>query len=161
MGNSQNLEVRIHGVIYRPLMIYEDRRGWLAEVFRQDEIAPEHIPVMAYISVTKPGMGRGPHAHRHQTDLFCFPGPGDFRIRLWDNRPDSPTFGVFQEFYLGEACPGVIIVPPGVVHGYRNVGDHPGWVYNFANRLYRGPGRQEEVDEIRFEDDPGSPFRLD
>jgi hypothetical protein len=27
--------------------------------------------------------------------------------------------------------------------------------------LYRGPGRQEAVDEIRFEEDPEAPFRLE
>jgi len=153
-------EAQIPGVICRPLVIYEDRRGWLAEIFRQDELAPEHWPVMAYISVTQPGEGRGPHAHRRQTDLFCFPGPGDFRVVLWDQRPESPSFGRRVEFHLGESSPGILIVPPGVVHGYLNIGDCPGVVFNSANRLYRGPGRGEAVDEIRFEDDADSPFIL-
>lgn len=151
----------IAGVICRPLVIHEDQRGWLAEIFRQDEMTPEHLPRMAYISVTRPGVGRGPHAHREQTDLFCFPGPGEFRLILWDQRPESPSFGRRQEFLLGETCPAVVIVPPGVVHGYLNVSDRPGWVCNFANRLYRGPGRAEAVDEIRFENEPDSPFRLE
>lgn len=115
---------------------------------------------MAYISVTEPGVGRGPHAHREQTDLFCFPGPGDFRISLWDQRPESPAHGLRQDFVLGENCPGIVIIPPGVVHGYRNLSGRPGLVCNFANRLYRGPGRTGPVDEIRFEDDPDSPFQL-
>jgi dTDP-4-dehydrorhamnose 3,5-epimerase len=160
-NNLKNLAVKIVGVICRPLVIREDQRGWLTEIFRQDEIAQEHFPLMAYISVTQPGVGRGPHAHREQTDLFCFPGPGQFRLILWDQRPGSPSFGQRQEFLLGETCPAIVIVPPGVVHGYRNVSDRPGWVCNFANRLYRGPGRAEPVDEIRFEDDPDSPFRLE
>ncbi len=158
---DRNLESQIPGVICRPLAVYEDPRGWLAEIFRQDELAPEHFPVMAYISVTQPGVGRGPHAHRQQTDLFCFPGPGEFRVVLWDQRPESPSFGKRQEFHLGESAPGIVIVPPGVVHGYKNISGRPGWVCNFANRLYRGPGRREPVDEIRYEDDGDSPFRLE
>jgi dTDP-4-dehydrorhamnose 3,5-epimerase len=90
MKESQ-MEIKIAGVICRLLTIYADQRGWLAEIFRQDELASEHFPMMAYISVTKPGVGRGPHAHRDQTDLFCFTGPGDFRVVLWDNRDESPT----------------------------------------------------------------------
>jgi len=82
-------------------------------------------------------------------------------VVLWDNRADSPTFGVRQDFHLGASCPAVLIVPPGVVHAYQNEGKVPGMVCNFANRLYRGPGRAEAVDEIRFEDDPDSPFRLE
>jgi dTDP-4-dehydrorhamnose 3,5-epimerase len=132
----------------------------LAEIFRQDELPQEQLPMMAYISVTQPGVGRGPHAHREQTDLFCFPGPGEFRITLWDQRPESSAYGLKQEFALGENCPGIVIIPPGVVHGYLNLSDHPGLVCNFANRLYRGPGRAEPVDEIRFEDAPDSPFQL-
>ena len=79
--------VEIPGVICRPLSFHRDERGWLAEIFRQDELAPELLPAMAYISVTLPGRSRGPHAHREQTDYFCFAGPGDFRVVLWDNRP--------------------------------------------------------------------------
>ena len=160
-NNGQQCESRIPGVVCRPLEKYQDSRGWLAEIFRRDELDPEQLPVMAYISVTQPGLGRGPHAHRHQTDLFCFPGPGEFRITLWDQRPESPASGQRQQFVLGENCPGIVIIPPGVVHGYRNLSDQPGLVCNFANRLYRGPGRREPVDEIRFEDDPDSPFRLE
>ena len=155
------MQIKINGVICSPLEIYADQRGWLAEIFRQDELAPEYFPAMAYVSVTKPGVARGPHAHRDQTDLFCFYGPGDFKVILWDNRADSPTFGKRQEFLLGESLPAVLIIPPGVVHGYKNVGESPGFVCNFANRLYRGSGRAEPVDEIRFEDDPISPFKLD
>jgi dTDP-4-dehydrorhamnose 3,5-epimerase len=159
--NEAQVEIKIAGVICRLLTIYADQRGWLAEIFRQDELAAEHFPMMAYVSVTKPGVGRGPHAHRDQTDLFCFVGPGDFRVVLWDNRDESPTYGVRQDFYLGESCPAMLIVPPGVVHGYQNVSDRPGFVCNFANRLYRGPGRREPADEIRFEEAPDSPFRLE
>lgn len=159
-NHEQKFESRIPGVVCRPLAIYQDSRGWLAEIFRQDELPQEQIPAMAYISVTQPGVGRGPHAHRQQTDLFCFPGPGEFRVVLWDQRPESPAFGVRQEFVLGENCPGIVIIPPGVVHGYKNLSDRPGLVCNFANRLYRGPGRKEPVDEVRYEDDPDSPFRL-
>jgi dTDP-4-dehydrorhamnose 3,5-epimerase len=162
LGNSsQPCESRIPGVVCRALEKYQDSRGWLAEIFRRDELDPEQLPVMAYISVTQPGLGRGPHAHRQQTDLFCFPGPGEFRITLWDQRPESPALGVRQVFVLGENCPGIVIIPPGVVHGYRNLSDRPGLVCNFANRLYRGPGRREPADEIRFEDTPDSPFFLE
>jgi len=41
------LEVKNPGVICPPLVVVTDQRGWLVEIFRQDETAPEHIPVMA------------------------------------------------------------------------------------------------------------------
>jgi dTDP-4-dehydrorhamnose 3,5-epimerase len=152
-------EIQISGVVCRPLRIFADARGWLAEIFRQDEVPAEIFPQMGYISVTQPGKSRGPHAHLVQTDYFCFPGPGNFQVVLWDNRPESPSFGRRQDFFLGEKAPAILVIPPGVVHGYLNISEGSGLVVNFANRLYRGPGRTEEVDEIRFEDDPDSPFR--
>jgi dTDP-4-dehydrorhamnose 3,5-epimerase len=64
-------------------------------------------------------------------------------------------------FDAGEQKPQAVIVPAGVVHAYRNVGNIQGWVINLPNRLYAGKGRKEEVDEIRHENDPHSPFKLD
>jgi len=36
-----------------------------------------------------------------------------------------------------------------------------GIVLNAANRLYKGWGRKEPIDEIRHEDRPDTPFQLD
>ena len=135
-----NLEVKISGVICRPLVVYTDQRGWLAEIFRQDELAPEHFPAMAYLSVTKPGVGRGPHAHRDQTDLFCFAGPGDFRVVLWDNRADSPTFGMRQDFLLGESMPGGAHRAPGGGARLSECGRRPGFGLQFRQPSLPRPG---------------------
>ena len=60
----------IDGVIIKKLETFGDSRGWLMEVFRQDEF--EHEPVMAYVSETKPGVIRGPHEHKDQSDFLAF-----------------------------------------------------------------------------------------
>ena len=150
----------IHGVIWRPLKKFRDSRGWLCELFRDDDVPPDLHPVMAYISETEPGITRGPHEHVDQTDYFCFLGPSNFRIDLWDNRPASPTYRACQTDIVGADKPMLLIVPPGVVHAYRNVGSVPGLVFNCPNRLYKGPGRKDLVDEIRHEEDPNSPFHI-
>jgi dTDP-4-dehydrorhamnose 3,5-epimerase len=62
---------------------------------------------------------------------------------------------------VGEDDPAAVVVPKGVVHGYRNVGATDGVVINCPNRLYMGRGKREPVDEIRHEDDPDTPFRMD
>lgn len=157
--------MRIVGVELLSPLRDGDRRGWLIELFREDvlkESGQEGArPVMAYLSMTLPGVVRGPHEHREQTDFFAFIGPSDFEVTLWDNRFGSPTYRHRERLTLGASRPATLIVPPGVVHGYRNIGDVDGWVFNFPNRLYRGTGRQDEVDEIRHEDLPDSPFRLE
>jgi dTDP-4-dehydrorhamnose 3,5-epimerase len=166
-GTNENEAVRnlamespIEGVVIQVLTRHRDHRGWLCELFRRDETPADVFPLMAYISATLPGVARGPHEHRDQTDFFGFVGPSDFKLYLWDNRPDSTTRGASVAMVVGESNPCAVLVPPGVVHAYRNVGSTVGLVFNGPNRLYRGEGKKESVDEIRHEDAPGSPFVL-
>ena len=126
------------------------------ELFRSDELPEGCRPAMSYISMTRPGIARGPHEHRDQTDGFAFTS-GRFEITLWENRPDRARFKCVLR--AGDESPVFLIVPPGVVHAYRNVGESDALVFNFPDRLYAGEGRSEPVDEIRHEE-IDSEFRL-
>lgn len=151
----------IHDVIVKPLCKFLDERGWLAEFFREDELDAGVMPAMAYVSMTLPGGARGPHEHLDQTDCFCLIGPSNFKVYMWDNRKGSPSFGVRQVLYAGIDNPLMLLVPPGVVHAYRNIGTDNGIVFNAPNRLYAGRGKREPVDEIRHEEAVGGAFCLD
>ncbi len=152
---------KIDGVTVKPLAKYVDDRGWLTEIFRSDEVEERYFPVMGYISMTQPDVARGPHEHVDQADNFCFIGPSNFKIYLWDNRKNSPTHMVKQILFAGEDSACSIIIPPGVVHAYKNVGGKSGMVVNCPNRLFAGKGKKEPVDEIRHESDPDTIFVLD
>ena len=160
-GETRFTKGSVEGVIVRPLKKFVDERGWLAELFRHDEIDAEFHPAMAYISVTEPGVTRGPHEHVDQADLFCFIGPSNFKVRVWDNRVDSPSYRRVMTIYAGADNPTSVLVPKGVVHAYRNIGSVPGAVTNCPNRLFMGEARREPIDEIRHEDDADSRFRMD
>ncbi len=155
------MKCNIDDVIIRELTINTDERGYLIELFRSDEIDQEYYPAMSYLSITKPGIIRGPHEHKEQADYFCFTGPSTFRIYLWDNRKDSDTFGEKFQIDAGEDNPLAIIIPKGVVHAYKNIGDIDGMVFNAPNRLYAGKNRIEDVDEIRYEITPDSKFKME
>ena len=159
---SESFKVgEIAGVVVRDLRRFNDSRGWLAELFRHEELDKEYYPAMTYISATEPGVKRGPHEHVDQADLFCFLGPSNFQIRMWDNRPGSSTFNRMMTLTVGVDNPTSVLVPKGVVHAYRNVGAVDGIVINCPNRLYAGQNKSEPVDEIRHEDDPHTIYRLD
>jgi dTDP-4-dehydrorhamnose 3,5-epimerase len=151
----------IYDVVIKDLRRFNDSRGWLAELFRHDELDPEFYPVMAYTSSTSPGVTRGPHEHVDQADLFCFIGPSNFKLRLWDNRPESQTFNNVITLVVGEDNPKSVLIPKGVVHAYRNVGSVSGIVFNCPNRLYMGVGKKDPIDEIRHEDDPQTIYRME
>ena len=152
---------QIKGVVIWDLRKFTDSRGWLTELFRQDELDTEFYPVMAYTSSTNPGVTRGPHEHVDQADLFCFIGPSNFKLRMWDNRADSETFNNVTTLMVGEDNPKSVLIPAGVVHAYQNTGAIPGIVFNCPNRLYMGAGKREKVDEIRHEDDSQTIYRMD
>jgi dTDP-4-dehydrorhamnose 3,5-epimerase len=82
------------------------------------------------------------------------------KLILWDNRKDSKTYGRKETIIVGETNPVVVIVPPGLVHGYVNISDKDAMVLNFPDKLYKGTNKAEAVDEIRYEEDKNSPFRM-
>lgn len=154
----------IGGVFIKKMETYADNRGWLGELFRKDDPAINLIrgdsgfyPAMSYISITHPDVVRGPHEHREQTDYFCF--LGKFRLYLWDNRKDSPTHK--NKKVVENADRLIVVVPPGVVHAYKNTGEEDAIILNFPDRLYGGWNKEEKVDEIRYENDAESPFKIE
>lgn len=148
----------MEGVVIKKLGKYEDERGWLTEIFRNDEITTH--PEMAYVSATKPGVARGPHEHKFQTDVFVFIGPGTVELNLWDRRESSATNGEHLKIEVGENNPTMAIVPPGVVHAYKCVSEQDAWCINLPDKLYKGEGKKEEVDEIRWEQVENSPYKI-
>lgn len=148
----------IDGVRVVPIRKFADPRGWLCELYRHDET--DVPPAMAYLSWTQPDIARGPHEHLYQSDLFAFV-VGKFRLTLWDNRPESPTYRAQQVLDVGEENPAAVLIPPRVVHVYRCLSPSGGLVVNLPDRLYKGIGKREPVDEIRHEADPQSPFKAE
>lgn len=146
----------IDGVIIKEFLKHNDSRGWLAEMFREDDPG-DYRPAMGYISVTHAGITRGPHEHIEQTDYFCF--LGDFTLYLWDNREDSLTYR--NRMVIENSGGQIVIVPPRVVHAYKNSGTADGMVLNFPDRLFAGRYKKEKVDEVRYENDPETPFRIE
>jgi dTDP-4-dehydrorhamnose 3,5-epimerase len=143
----------VEGVVVRKLLKNVDERGFLIETYRCDELPEALRPAMSYVSYTEPSVSRGPHEHTEQVDMFAFIGPGNFRLQLWDNRRESPSFGRKMVIFGGEDNPVLVVVPARVVHGYTNVSRTVrGMVINYPDSLYRGRGKTGDVDEIRHED---------
>ncbi|MFC1730000.1 dTDP-4-dehydrorhamnose 3,5-epimerase family protein [candidate division KSB1 bacterium] len=152
-------DIAINGVLIRKLGKFDDQRGWLSEIYRKD-IDKEIRPVMNYVSFTNFNAVRGPHEHKEQSDFFVFLGPGDFELYLWDNRKDSETYGKKMKLVVGESNKVNVLIPPGVVHGYKSISKEGSMCINLPDRLYKGEGKKEGIDEIRHEDDADSEFKI-
>jgi len=143
----------IDGVVIKPLRQVRDRRGWLMEILRAD--APEFQRFgQVYVTVAYPGVVKAWHCHEKQTDHVTVVA-GEARIALYDGRDGSPTRGNVVDVVAGEDRPVLVIIPPGVYHGFKSTGDAPVHVVNVPTELYD----YDEPDELRRPyDDPEIPY---
>jgi dTDP-4-dehydrorhamnose 3,5-epimerase len=111
----------IDGVRYRLARPVSHQHGHLTEVFRADWGLTEAPVVQVNLTTTFPGRIRAWGIHRLTVDRL-FAATGSLCIVCYDGRRGSPTFGCVNEFMLGERNQGLIVIPPGVYHGWKNVG---------------------------------------
>lgn len=143
----------IDGVVLKPLRVIPDERGFLMEMLRSDDEIFERFG-QAYITACYPGVVKGWHYHRKQTDHFvCVKGMA--KVVLFDQREESPSRGRVQEFFIGERNPALLKIPPLVMHGFKAVGNEMAMIINFPTELYN----YQEPDEYRVPwDSPDIPY---
>lgn len=138
----------IDGVQEKKLVRHHDDRGWFSEIVRDDE---KYLKKFGQASITKthPGVIKAFHWHKKQDDIW-FVVSGDVQVVLYDRRPRSKTKGKTQVFYLGEDNPTTILIPKGVAHGYRVLGNKPAVLVYFTTHSYK-PNEPDE-ERIPFDD---------
>jgi dTDP-4-dehydrorhamnose 3,5-epimerase len=143
----------IQGVELKPLKVWPDDRGYLMEVLRSDDPFFRGFGQTTY-TVAYPGTIKAFHWHRHQDDIWFMLG-GMAQVVLHDLRDDSPTRGQTDVHYLGEQHRALLVIPPGVAHGYRVLGNEPALLLYHTTRPYDPKDPDEE--RIPF-DDPAIGF---
>ncbi|MCL6647162.1 MAG: dTDP-4-dehydrorhamnose 3,5-epimerase family protein [Chloroflexi bacterium] len=143
----------IEGVKVKQLVRHPDDRGFFEEILRADEGLLRKFG-QASLSKTYPGVIKAFHYHEKQDDLWFFP-VGNAQVVLYDRRPGSPTHGETDVFYMGEDNPLLLLIPVGVAHGYRTLGEKPALIVYFTTEPYN----REAPDEHRIPyDDPAIGF---
>ena len=134
----------IDGVRYRLARPVSHQHGHLTEVFRADWGLTEAPIVQVNLTTTFPGRIRAWGIHRLTVDRL-FAATGAFCIVCYDGRRGSPTFGCVNELMLGERSQGLIVIPPGVYHGWKNIGADEATIVSMPSELYNhdGPDRWE------------------
>lgn len=139
----------IDGVITKQLKVIPDERGLLMEMMRCDDEFFQKFG-QVYLSVVYPGVVKGWHYHKIQTDHFVIV-KGMAKVVLHDSRDDSPTKGETNEFFLGEKNPILLVVPPLVLHGMKGIGMEPAYLVNLPTEPYD----YENPDEYRIDPHTG------
>ena len=129
---------RIAGVEITPFPLWPDDRGYFLEVARLGQgLVAGFDPAQTQVSAawSYRGTVKAFHYHLWQTD-FWVPAKGTFQVALVDLRRDSPTFGLRNTFYVGSFRPWQLLVPPGIGHGYKVIGEEPGMLVYVTNRQF-------------------------
>jgi dTDP-4-dehydrorhamnose 3,5-epimerase len=112
----------IDGVMIRSAKTHSDERGTVVEIYSPAWGFTEEPLVYVYQITIRPGQIKGWVQHRVNEDrlLFSF---GTAKVVLYDDRQDSPTRGMVNELFFDEYNRGLLLIPVGVWHAVKNVGD--------------------------------------
>jgi dTDP-4-dehydrorhamnose 3,5-epimerase len=148
---------KIADVRWKRLRVFSDDRGFFAELLRVDD------PFFGgsfsgfgqtAITMSYPGVIKAFHWHRNQDDAW-FVARGMAQVVLHDLREDSPTKGTTEVYYMGEHNPILLVIPRGLAHGYRVLGNEPVYLMYHVTQPYN----PRDPDEHRIaHDDPGIGF---
>jgi dTDP-4-dehydrorhamnose 3,5-epimerase len=130
----------------------EDERGYLTEVARYAGDLEPHGVVHQFgqvYLVGDPVRGtiRAFHKHQQLWDWF-FISHGSAKFVLKDDRPESPTFGEMAVVVVSMRHPRLIVVPPGVYHGWMSLEDDTQMI-SIASHTYN----RDNPDETRLPPD--------
>ncbi|MGH6893355.1 MAG: dTDP-4-dehydrorhamnose 3,5-epimerase family protein [Dongiaceae bacterium] len=124
----EGLKVRIT----RPVP-HED--GHVIEIARKGWEILDAPVVQVHMTTTLPGRHRAWGLHRHSADRL-FVARGLVKIAVYDGRTDSPTYGRVSEFTFSDRNPGLVVVPPNLYHGWKNIGTDEAIVINMPTSTY-------------------------
>jgi dTDP-4-dehydrorhamnose 3,5-epimerase len=140
----------IQGVSVQRLKVVPDERGRLMEIMRRDDEFFSGFG-QVYLSTVFPGVVKAWHYHNVQEDRFtCIRGM--VKAVLYDDRETSPSRGLLNEFYVGEHNPSLVVIPPGVYHGWKCISEYEAYVINIPSEPYN----RADPDEYRVDPHNGA-----
>ena len=138
----------IQGIIKKMLVTHSDSRGYFMEILKDDDKLLRHFGQVS-ISLTKPGVIKAFHWHRHQDDLF-YVIQGTTQVVLYDLRTNSRTFKQIMTFRMSDKNPNIVFIPKKVAHGYKVLGKKPLIMLYIMNKSYNNKKPDEQ--RIPFDD---------
>lgn len=150
IGTKNQKKEMIKGVRIKKLKIFKDcpdlkqkvKPGIFMEVLRKSEGLCRNF-AQSNFTIAYPGTIKAFHWHKKQDDLW-FVASGKAAIVLYDQRKNSPTRGRLEVIRAGENDYKLILIPAGVVHGYKVLGKDPCFLFYHVTREYdrRHPDEQ-------------------
>lgn len=135
----------IDGVVIKKLKKIPDERGMIMHFLKStDEIFNKFGEV--YFATAYPGVIKGWHLHKKQEQNYCVID-GMIKLVLFDGRGNSKTKGELQEIFIGENNYCLVKIPPGILNGWKCIGNKTAILANCSN-LPHDPDEIERIDPL-------------
>jgi dTDP-4-dehydrorhamnose 3,5-epimerase-like enzyme len=115
-------------VIIESVRTHRDARGSLFEPVNDAELAAQRN---VHVVITQPNQVRGNHMHRTAVEITSVVGPCQIRLK---------EDGELRDVLVPDGEVWRIVIPPGVVHAYRNTGRLPMVLISFSTNLHDPSG---------------------
>jgi len=125
------------------LVAHIDDRGYLIEIVRATDGHFTKFGQVYLVGDFARGVVRAFHKHSLLWDFF-FISHGAAKFIFRDDRPDSPTYEEMNTFVASSRNPNLLVVPPGVYHGWMSLEDDTQMI-STASQVYN----RENPDEVR------------
>ena len=129
------------------LKVNTDDRGYLYEIIRSTDSFFNKFGQVYIVGDPTRGLVRAFHKHKTLWDWFCIVH-GSAKFVLVDDRKKSSTYKQKDIIVIGEHNPSLIVVPPGVFHGWMSLEDDTIMV-STATEVYN----RKKPDEVRISPD--------
>lgn len=141
--DGESTQKLINGLAIRPAKTIADDRGTICEMYSADWGYHPDPLVYVYQITIRPGAIKGWVVHRTYDDRG-FVSRGSIKFVLYDDRKDSPTFGMLNVLYFDEHNRCLITIPRGVFHALQNVGIEDAYFYNMPSATYHHENPDKE-----------------
>jgi dTDP-4-dehydrorhamnose 3,5-epimerase len=126
---------RIDGLRIREMRNVVTGNGITTELFRKDwRIVGAEVTAMIHVTLHV-GAVSAWHMHKLKTDHLFVVG-GALRAVLYDDREESPTRDQLDVINLSPMRPMLVVIPPGIWHGFKVLGSMPASFVNFFDHEY-------------------------
>jgi dTDP-4-dehydrorhamnose 3,5-epimerase len=124
----------IEGVKVIPLKKFVDERGIVMHMLKSTDPHFEQFGEI-YFSCIFPNAIKAWHLHTKMSLNYAVV-VGNIKLVLYDKREDSPTYRQLQEIFMGEDNYILVQIPPGILNGFKAVGNQKAIVANCATHPY-------------------------
>jgi len=142
----------IDGVKLINLRRFNDDGGSFTELMRVNQGISTEVDGLNIAQINfsdmEPESIKAFHVHRQQTDVWFVPPDSKVLLILADLRADSPTNGNLMRFVIGDGNPRLVVIPPGVAHGCKNIGCSKAHLIYFMDNQFSA--EPEQCDEWRL-----------